>query len=50
MCGYSIIFFFPKLFILEIIIIIISNIYTGLLVQDRNPVINQGPVERKRMK
>ena len=33
-----------------IIIIIISNIYTGLLVQDRDPVISQGPVERKGMK
>ena len=32
------------------IIIIINNIYTGLLVQDRDPVISQGPVERKGMK
>ena len=36
--------------IIIITIIIISNIYTGLLVQNINPVISQGPVKRKRIK
>ena len=31
-------------------IIIIDNIYTGLLGQDKYPVIIQGPVERKMLK
>ena len=32
------------------VIIIISNIYTGLLVQNINYVISQGLVERKKIK
>ena len=33
-----------------VFMIMISDIYTGLLVQDKDPVISQGPVERKGMK
>ena len=43
------IYSFIYLFII-ILIIIINNIYTGLLVQDKYPVIIQGPVEQKILK
>ena len=30
--------------------LVISNFYTGLLVQEGNPVVNQGPSKLKRIK
>ena len=33
-----------------VITVLHSNMYTGSRVQDRNPVVNQGPVEQKRIK